>query len=53
VGFKAMMDGDGGVIAGWQNKLQVAISKLMPESVMARTHAKETAPGTAKDASGS
>jgi len=50
LGFKAMMDGDGGVIAGWQNKLQVAISKLMPESVMAKIHAKETAPGTAKHA---
>jgi len=49
-GFKAMMDGDGGVIAGWQNKLQVAISKLMPESVTARMHAKMAAPGTAKDA---
>jgi len=49
-GFKAMMDGDGGVIAGWQNKLQVAISKLMPESITARMHAKMAAPGTAKDA---
>jgi short-subunit dehydrogenase len=50
LGFKAMMDGDGGIVAGWQNKLQVAISKLMPETVMARMHAKQTAPGTAKDA---
>jgi len=24
------MDGDGGVVAGWQNKLQVAISKVPP-----------------------
>jgi short-subunit dehydrogenase len=45
-GFKAMMDGEGGVITGWQNKLQVAISKLMPESVVARIHAKKAAPGT-------
>jgi short-subunit dehydrogenase len=50
-GFKAMMDGDGGVITGWQNKLQVAISKLMPESVVAKIHAKQTTPGTAKNVS--
>jgi len=50
LGFKAMMDGEGGVIAGWQNKLQVAIAKLTPASMMAKVHAKETAPGTAKDA---
>ena len=50
LGFKAMMEGEGGVIAGWQNKLQVAISKLMPESVVARIHEKQAAPGTAKNA---
>jgi short-subunit dehydrogenase len=49
-GFKAMMDGEGGVIAGWQNKLQVAISKLMPEAVTARLHAKMAAPGTDRNA---
>ncbi len=49
-GFKAMMDGEGGVIAGWQNKLQVAIAKLMPASVMAKVHAKEAGPGTARNA---
>jgi len=35
------MDGDGGGVAGWQNKLQVAISKVTP-----RMHAKMAAPGT-------
>lgn len=45
-GFKAMMDGDSGVVTGWQNKLQVALSKIVPETVMARQHAKETAPGS-------
>jgi uncharacterized protein len=49
-GFKAMMDGEGGVITGWQNKLQVAISKLVPETVTARMHAKQAAPGTADNA---
>jgi short-subunit dehydrogenase len=45
-GFKAMMDGDSGVVSGWQNKLQVALSKVMPESVMAGQHAKQAAPGS-------
>jgi short-subunit dehydrogenase len=49
-GFKAMMDGEGGIITGWQNKLQVAISKLIPETVTARMHAKQAAPGTADNA---
>ena len=45
-GFKAMMAGDGGVVSGWQNKLQVALAKILPESVMAGQHAKQAAPGT-------
>jgi len=35
-GFKAMMDGEGGVIIGWQNKLQVAISRMAPPSFSAK-----------------
>jgi hypothetical protein len=46
--FKAMMDGDGGVVAGWQNKLQAAIAKVAPTAVMAKVHANMAAPGTAK-----
>lgn len=45
-GFKAMMDGDSGVVTGWQNKLQVALSKVLPETVMADQHAKKAAPGS-------
>ena len=45
-GFKAMMAGDSGVVSGWQNKLQVALAKILPESVMAGQHAKQAAPGT-------
>jgi uncharacterized protein len=48
MGFKAMMDGDGGVVAGWQNKLQAAIAKVAPAAVMAKVHANMAAPGTAK-----
>jgi short-subunit dehydrogenase len=50
IGFKAMMDGEGGVVAGWQNKLQAAIARIAPKSFMAKMHAKEAAPGTARNA---
>ncbi len=45
-GFKAMMDGDSGIVTGWQNKLQVALSKVLPETVTAGQHAKQAAPGS-------
>jgi short-subunit dehydrogenase len=46
-GFKAMMDGEGGVVAGWQNKLQAAIARVAPKALMAKIHAGMAAPGTA------
>jgi len=48
IGFKAMMSGDADVIAGWQNKLRAAISRIVPSTVMAEQHRKMAAPGTAK-----
>jgi uncharacterized protein len=45
-GFKSMMRGDGGVVTGWQNKLQVVLSKMMPASIVAGRHAREAAPGS-------
>ena len=45
-GFKAMMAGDSGVVSGWQNKLQVALAKVLPETMMAEQHAKQAAPGS-------
>ena len=50
IGFKAMMDGESGVVSGWQNKLQVALAKIAPATVLAKMHEKEAAPGTAKNA---
>jgi short-subunit dehydrogenase len=50
IGFKAMMDGEGGVVAGWQNKLQAAIAKVAPKAFLAKLHAGMAAPGTAKNA---
>ena len=45
-GFKAMMAGESGVVSGWQNKLQVALAKVLPETMMADQHAKQAAPGS-------
>lgn len=45
-GFKAMMAGESGVVSGWQNKLQVALAKVLPETMMAGQHAKQAEPGS-------
>jgi short-subunit dehydrogenase len=47
LGFEAMMNGDGDVVAGWSNKLRAAISHVMPSSMLAEQHRKMAAPGTA------
>lgn len=46
IGFKAMMDGDGDVVAGWKNKLQAAVAAITPSSVLAEQHRKMAEPGT-------
>ena len=48
-GYDAMMKGDGQVIAGWQNKLQVALASLSPFGFTAEQHRKMAEPGTAKE----
>ncbi len=45
-GFKAMMSGEGGVVSGWRNKLQVAAAHVVPQDLLARQHTKMAAPGT-------
>jgi uncharacterized protein len=47
-GFDAMMQGEGGVISGWQNKMQAAAAHVMPAETLAKTHSEMAAPGTAK-----
>ena len=47
IGFEAMTRGEGDVVAGWQNKLQAAISRIAPQGVMAEMHRKMAEPGTA------
>lgn len=46
-GFEAMQKGEDGVITGFGNKLQVAAAKVLPASVMAEQHRKQTEPGSA------
>jgi short-subunit dehydrogenase len=48
-GFEAMMNGEGDVVSGWQNKLQTAIASITPAGMLAEQHRKMAAPGTAKN----
>lgn len=48
IGFKAMMDGDGDVVAGMKNKIQSVIASVTPSAVLAEQHRKMAEPGTAK-----
>jgi uncharacterized protein len=47
-GWEAMMDGKGQVITGWQNKMQAAMSHVMPAERLAKKHTEMAKPGTAK-----
>jgi short-subunit dehydrogenase len=48
IGFKAMMDGEGDVVAGLKNKLQVAMASVTPSAALAEQHRKMAEPGSAK-----
>jgi short-subunit dehydrogenase len=48
MGFGAMMRGDAEVVTGWKNKLQAAISHVVPSEILAEQHRKLAAPGTAR-----
>jgi len=48
VGFKAMMEGEGDVIAGFKNKLMAAAAHVTPASVLAEQHRKMAEPGTSE-----
>jgi short-subunit dehydrogenase len=47
-GFKAMMNGEGDVVSGWQNKLQSAIALITPSGMLAEAHRRMAQPGTAR-----
>lgn len=46
-GWDAMKSGAGHVVSGWKNKLEAALSHVIPDSVLAKKHAADAAPGTA------
>jgi uncharacterized protein len=48
IGFDAMMDGEGDVVAGWKNKLQTALANVTPAGILAGQHRKQAEPGTGK-----
>ncbi len=48
IGFKAMMDGEGDVVAGWKNKITAAVASVTPATMLAEQHRKQAQPGTAK-----
>jgi hypothetical protein len=47
---EAMMDGDGGIVTGWQNKLHAATASVAPASFVAKLHERLAAPGTGRSA---
>jgi short-subunit dehydrogenase len=47
IGFDAMLKGEADVVAGLRNRMQVAISKVMPAQAVAEMHRKLAEPGTA------
>jgi short-subunit dehydrogenase len=47
-GWDAMMAGSGHVVSGWQNKLQAAMSHILPDTVLAKLHRGMAEPGTAE-----
>ena len=46
VGWDAMMNGEGDVVAGWKNKLQSAIANITPAAMLAEQHRKQAEPGS-------
>jgi short-subunit dehydrogenase len=49
MGFKAMMDGDGDVVAGFKDKVPSAVPSVTPSGVLAEQHRKKADPGSARE----
>lgn len=45
IGYRAMLRGDGDVVAGLGNKLQAAAAAVTPQSALAEMHRKQAEPG--------
>jgi short-subunit dehydrogenase len=46
-GFDAMKQGADHVVAGWKNKMQAAMTNVIPDSMLAEQHRKMAEPGSA------
>jgi short-subunit dehydrogenase len=51
-GFDAMMNGEGDVVSGWQNKLQTTLANVTPNEMLAEQHRKMAEPGTGEKEEG-
>ena len=47
-GYAAMMAGEGDIVAGVKNKIQVAVANIVPSSILAEQHRKMAEPGSGK-----
>jgi len=47
-GYEAMKSGEDKVVSGWKNKLEAAMTNVLPDSVLAEQHRKTAAPGSAR-----
>ena len=47
-GYEAMKKGEDKVVAGWKNKVQAAMTNVVPDSVLAEQHRKMAEPGSAR-----
>jgi short-subunit dehydrogenase len=47
IGFDAMMEGEGDVVAGWKNKIQAGLANVTPAAVLAQQHRRQAEPGSA------
>lgn len=49
IGWKAMVAGEGDVVAGFKNKVQAALANVTPAAMLAEQHRKMAEPGTARN----
>lgn len=48
LGFEAMMRGHTQVVAGLKNKIQASVAHILPADILAKAHAAQAKPGSAK-----
>jgi short-subunit dehydrogenase len=51
-GFDALMNGEGDIVSGWQNKLQTTLVNVTPAGVLAEQHRRMAEPGTGEEEKG-